>query len=71
MKPGVILTAKEADTIRERITAIERSVRDRRIKEQCRLVYVTINKGARRAARYDNEQEDLLQMIKNASSCTK
>lgn len=68
MKPGVILTAKEADTIRERITAIERSVRDRRIKEQCRLVYVTINKGARRAARYDNEQEDLLQMIKNASS---
>lgn len=70
MKPGVILTAKEADTIRERLTAIERSVRDRRIKEQCRLVYVTINKGARRAARYDNEQEDLLQMIKNAS-CTK
>lgn len=68
MKPGVILTAKEADTIRERLTAIERSVRDRRIKEQCRLVYVTINKGARRAERYDNEQEDLLQMIKNAES---
>ena len=64
MKPGVILTAKEADTIRERLTAIERSVRDRRIKEQCRLVYVTINKGARRAARYDNEQEDLLKRMK-------
>lgn len=64
MKPGVILTTKEADTIRERITAIERSVRDRRIKEQCRLVYVTINKGARRAARYDNEQEDLLKRMK-------
>lgn len=64
MKPGVILTTKEADTIRERLTAIERSVRDRRIKEQCRLVYVTINKGARRAARYDNEQEDLLKRMK-------
>ena len=64
MKPGVILTAKEADTIRERLTAIERSVRDRRIKEQCRLVYVTINKGARRAARYDNEQDDLLKRMK-------
>lgn len=64
MKPGVILTTKEADTIRERLTAIERSVRDRRIKEQCRFVYVTINKGARWAARYDNEQEDLLKRMK-------
>lgn len=63
MKPGVILTAREAEAVQKRLTAIGRLSTDRRIKEQCRLVQVAINNGARRAARYQREENALLKTI--------
>lgn len=64
MKPGVILTAREAETVQERLTAIGRLSSDRRIKEQCRLVQVAIYSGGRRATRFQKDQDALLRTIK-------
>lgn len=55
MKPGVILTAREVEAVQDRLTAIGRLSPDRRIKEQCRLVRLTLYKGARRADRFKKE----------------
>lgn len=63
MKPGVILTAREAETVQERLTAIGRLSSDRRIKEQCRLVQVAIYSGGRRATRFQKEEDALLKTI--------
>ena len=49
MKVGAILTRREADTIRQRLTTVSRLSEDRRVREQCRLVHAEINKAVRRA----------------------
>jgi|GEM_PF-5193297 len=63
MNSGAILTREEAESIRKRLSAISLVVRDRRIREQVRLTQLTINKGIRRAARYEKEEADLLKLI--------
>lgn len=63
MKPGVILTAREAEAVQKRLTAIGRLSSDRRIKEQCRLVQVAIYSGGRRATRFQKDQDALLRTI--------
>lgn len=63
MKPGVILTALEAETVQKRLTAIGRLSPDRRIKEQCRLVRLALYKGARRADRFKKEEDAILEKL--------
>ena len=63
MKPGVILTAREAEAVQKSLTAIGRLSSDRRIKEQCRLVQVAIYSGGRRATRFQKEEDALLRAI--------
>jgi len=65
MKPGVILTAREAEAVQKRLSAIGRLSTDRRIKEQCRLVQVAIYSGGRRATRFQKEEDALLKKIKS------
>ena len=59
MKIGAILTANEAEDIRQRLNAICRRTGDRRIREQCRLIACNMNRAGRRVARLGTNEPKL------------
>ena len=65
MKPGAILTEKEAEKLLHRLSRIEAVTRDRRIREHCRLGTLAIKTAVRRGEKYNQEQEGLLFRIKS------
>ena len=65
MKPGAILTQREAEQMLHRLTRIEAVTRDRRIREHCRLGRLTINAAVRRGEKYNREQEGILFRFKS------
>ena len=48
METGAILSKREAEAIRKRLTKIGGLTRDRRILEHCRLIACAVNRGGRR-----------------------
>ena len=65
MKPGAILTEREADRMLDRFKRIDKLTTDRRIKEHCRQAQLTIKAGIRRADKYKSEKEGLLFRLKS------
>lgn len=65
MKPGAILTEREAEQMKHRLERIQALATDRRIKEHCRLGLLTIKAAVKRAAKYQHEQEGLLFRLKS------
>ena len=65
MKPGAILTEREAEALLHRLERIGTLTRDRRIREHCRLGTVTIKSAIKRGDKYNNEQEGLLFRLKS------
>ena len=55
MDIGTTLTTRETRIILRRLNTITRLTDDRRIREQCRMVALDVNKGARRVSRRKQE----------------
>lgn len=65
MKPGAILTQREAENLLNRLNRISAVTQDRRIKEHCRLASLTMKAAVKRAEKYNHEQEGLLFRMKS------
>lgn len=68
MKPGAILTARETKDVLDRLARISadaRKARDTRTQNLCRLASLALKAGARRADKYNREQESLLFKLKS------
>ena len=51
MDIGAILTPREVEVIRSRLRKLSAATTDRKIREQVRMVFCTINKAERRITR--------------------
>ena len=60
MKPGAILTEREAEKMLHRLNRIGSLTRDLRIKEHCRQGTLTMKAALKRAEKYTDEQQGLL-----------
>lgn len=65
MKPGAILTEREAEQMKHRLERIQALTKDLRIKEHCRMGLLTIKSATKRATKYQGQQEGLLFRLKS------